>query len=319
MLLLAGCLGPAADEGTEVTAGQAYNLAGGLVSYENGEPRFRVPGTSGHDSAKFWLQDAAQVPGWTVSMQEFSGADYQALEANDTALSGWQSSCEGDDAAQVAQFNFTNIVARYDNPSSDTQILLGAHWESKEDANRDPDPSKRGEPVLGANDGASGVGVLLSIMRDHVPAGDITVVFFDGEDGFEDCHPLAGSMYYARTMTDVPDAMLLLDMVGDADAKFPLEYNSGLSGPELQQILWDNGREKLPAAFVDVQRSVYDDHIPFIQEGVPSVDLIHYAEGFPSYWHTTEDTMDKLDSQFMDDIQYVIQGTLNDWFQAQTP
>lgn len=309
LLVFSGCVSPA-DEG--VTKGQAYEFAAGLVTYENGEPRYRAPGTSGHHSAKMWLEEAANVPGWTASRQEFSGADYQQLDAGDSSLSSWQASCGEADKNQVASLQFTNIVAQYDDPNSDTEILLGAHWESKEDAHG-------GGAVLGANDGASGVGVLLSLMRDYEPLGDITIVFFDGEDGFEDCHPLAGSMYYARTLIHAPDAMLLLDMVGDANAKFPLEARSLDSAPELQQMLWKNGKARLPDAFTNTIRSVYDDHVPFIQEGVPSVDLIHFAEGFPSYWHTTEDTLDKLDSQFMDDIQYVIQATLDDWFQTQSP
>lgn len=298
LLVLAGCVSPAPDE---VTAGQAYDFAAGLVTYDNGEPRYRAPGSPGHESANVWLAKAAAAPGWTVSVQDFSGGDYQGLATKDGGLAGYQASCSTEDQAQVEDFAFSNVVARYDDANSEAEILLGAHWESKEDASD-------GGAVLGANDGASGVGVLLSLMRDYAPLGDVTIVFFDGEDGFEDCHPLAGSMYFARTMTDAPDAMLLLDMVGDADAKFPLESSSRSSAPELQQMLWANGKARLPDAFTDTIRSVYDDHIPFIQEGVPSVDLIHYAEGFPSYWHTTEDTMDKLDSQFMDDIQYVIQG-----------
>lgn len=171
--------------------------------------------------------------------------------------------------------------------------------------------------MLGANDGASGVGVLLSLARTYAPQGDITIVFFDGEDGFQDCHPLAGSLYYARTMTDRPGAMLLLDMVGDPNAKFPLEGHSKDSGRALQSLLWSRGKATLPDAFTNIEKEVYDDHIPFIQEGIPSVDLIDFADGFPPYWHTSRDTMDNLDRDFMNQIQTIVEGTLDDWFQAQ--
>lgn len=308
VLLMAGCAEPFDNH---VTPGQAYQFTEGLVTNDDGTPRYRVPGTEGHTSGLAWLENQVQHAGWTSRTQTFTGAEYQALDPKDQALSQWQERC-GDEQSEVMDFTFHNVIAHYDHPNAETTILLGAHWESKEDA-------YDGGPVLGANDGASGVGVLLSLMRDYAPPGDITIVFFDGEDGFEDCHPLAGSMYYARTMTNAPDAMLLLDMVGDPNASFMREKRSSESNPELQDLLWNHGKQILPQNFIDDKRAVYDDHIPFIQEGVPSVDLIDYGDGFPPYWHTSRDTMENLDSDFMDNVQAIAQATLHDWFQTQSP
>lgn len=311
VLALAGCSTPTpADETYDFTGFEAYDFTEGLVTSADGTPRYRHPGSPGHTEGLHWLKQAAEAPGWTVSTQTFTGADFQALETKDDALTHWSSSCSQEDAKEVPNFQFTNVIMRYNHPEVDDEVLLGAHWESKEDASD-------GGHALGANDGASGVGVLLAMARTWTPPGDVTIVFFDGEDGFEDCHPLAGSLYYARTMTDAPDAMILLDMVGDPNASFPLEGNSKQSAPRLQAMLWARGEAALPKQFTTVEKDVYDDHIPFIQEGVPSVDLIDYADGFPPYWHTSRDTMDNLDRGFMNQIQRVVEGTLEDWFQAQ--
>lgn len=311
-LAIAGCASPAgeAEVTYDFTGFAAYDYAEGLVTSADGTPRYRHPGSPGHDEGVQWLLQAANAPNWTVHAQTFTGADFQALDPEDASLTHWSTSCTQEDANQVPGFKFTNVVMTYDHPEVDDEVLLGAHWESKEDASD-------GGHVLGANDGASGVGVLLALAQTWKPPGDITIVFFDGEDGFEDCHPLAGSLYYARTMTNAPGAMILLDMVGDPNAAFPLEENSMESAPELQAMLWARGQDTLPEHFTSVEKSVYDDHIPFIQEGVPSVDLIDFADGFPPYWHTSRDTMDNLDRQFMNQIQGIVSATVEDWFQTQ--
>lgn len=281
----------------------AFDFAAGLVQSDDGD-RYRIPGTADHAEAACWLQNAADADGWTVTTQTFDGATYQALDAG--AVSRYQA-CTGDQENHVAALQFTNIYATLDGPG-DAHLMLAAHWDSKAGA------SDHGA-VLGANDGASGVGILLALQRElDVLPFDVTVAFFDGEDGFEDCHPLAGSLWHARTQDPLPDAFVLLDMVGDDEARFPREARND---DGLQTLLWDTAQARGMEQFTNVSKSVVDDHVPFDEEGVPVVDIIDYARtgensrfGFPWYWHTSQDTLDKLDPAFMDQMQTLLHDVI---------
>lgn len=312
-LLLAGCQQPA--EAPAFDAAGAYDFVEGLVTTETGEPRFRVPGTASHAEAADWLQAQMTLPDWETSRQSFSGADYEALDHGGVA--GYRSSatyCQEPDASEVEDLTFHNLLAQFG--PRDRMLWLGAHWDSKEEANQDPETPD--VPVLGANDGASGVGVLLQFMR-HVPELDlpfgIGIVFFDGEDGFEDCHPLAGSLYFAQTMEPgLVDRFMLLDMVGDANARFVRETQSMESDPAMMDLLWEHGKPRAPAAFTDLRRQVADDHLPFIEQGVPAVDLIDAGRPtfFPPYWHTAGDTMDVISEAMLGIVGATLLDTVTD-------
>jgi len=225
--------------------------------------------------------------------------------------------CPDEDAEAVEGLAFHNLWARHDVPGTDRTLLLAAHWDSKEDADG-------GGPVLGANDGASGVGLLLQLMR-HVSAGDLeapvdlVVAFFDGEDGFEDCHPLAGSIAFAADEPAGPvGRMLLLDMVGDPDARFVREGRSVQSDPELVDLLWRHGRALGgQEQFTDTHKTVLDDHVPFVESGVPAVDLIDFGRtdgrsGFPPYWHTPDDTLENIDAEMLALVGDTVWATMTD-------
>lgn len=332
-VLLAGC-GSAPGDGEPATTatatpsgpaparvdGQAvYDRVAGVVTKTDGSPRFRVPGTPDHAEAARWLAGQMEVPGWTVSWQNFTGNEYRGLDKGEVkAYYEGQTYCKPADRARLGGLAFSNLVARLESPS-DRTMVLGAHWESKRNATQEGDRSLWSQPVLGANDGASGVGVLLQLLRE-LPGEDlpfdVEVVLFDGEDGFEDCHPLAGSLWYVDGLDPAERdgmRMLLLDMVGDPDARFIREARGVRCDPDLVDLLAAKApRHGLADNFQDMTASVYDDHVPFTQVGIPGVDLIDYGRGFPPYWHTTGDTMENLSPDMLGDVASLVLDVLRD-------
>ncbi len=328
-LLVAGCVKVPPEDPAPVPldGDAALALVAGLVSNDDDSPRYRVPGTEGHVEAAGWLWGQMQVPGWQASWQNFTGADYIPMDKGSVenpyyTNPGW---CSDDERARLATLVFHNLVATLPaDPPSDLTVYLGAHWESKRFANQDADPALKQQPVLGANDGASGVGVLLQLMR-HLQENDVAlsfnlvVAFFDGEDGFEDCHPLAGSLRFVQQLPPGPDSakptrrMLLLDMVGDPDARFIREGNSMACDPHFVDLLHEHAPAVgLAANFPNTTRSVSDDHLPFIEAGIPAADLIDLGRGFPPYWHTTHDTLDKLDAGMLGRVGDLVLAVLTD-------
>ena len=189
----------------------------------------------------------------------------------------------------------SNIIAHF-GPDETPQWLLAAHWDSRPTADQDPEPANRSQPILGANDGASGVAVLLEIARilhDSPPSVSIQIVLFDGEDYGPGVDAMfLGSRYFAEHLgTAKAKHGILLDMVGDQQLNLPIEQNSYEAAPQLVKYIWDTARSLGFAAFE--QRLGYrisDDHLPLIQAGIPTVDIIDFD--YP-YWHTLADTPDK--------------------------
>jgi len=192
-----------------------------------------------------------------------------------------------------------NIRAAF-NPAAKDRILLCAHWDSRPVADHDPDPANHGKPIDGANDGASGVAVLLELARvfkAQLPSVGVDLVLFDGEDYgdfYEDKDVLLGSRRFARqNLSYRPAFGVLLDMVGDREAAFPYEGNSLAALPEVCRLVWDKAAELGYGKYFPRQEgtAVIDDHIPLLQAGIRCIDLIQM--GLP-YWHTLGDTPDKL-------------------------
>jgi hypothetical protein len=299
--------------------GQAvYDLVRGVVTKPDGSPHFRVPGTADHSEAALWLSQQMQVPGWTVSWQNFTGQDYAMLEKGEAKpYYDSASYCDAADRARLESLGFSNLVATRPGADPGRTFALGAHWESKRFATQDPTAAGRMQPVLGANDGASGVGVLLQLMWElsgkDLPY-TVQVVLFDGEDGFEDCHPLAGSLWFVDQLpAGAVDRMLLLDMVGDADARFIRESHSEDCDPDLVDLLHAKAaRHGLAENFPGIATTVVDDHVAFTQAGIPAVDLIDYGRGFPPYWHTTQDTMDNLSPDMLGKVAGLVLDVMLD-------
>jgi glutaminyl-peptide cyclotransferase len=196
--------------------------------------------------------------------------------------------------------HLTNIIARI-NPDQKKRIMLGAHWDSRPRA--DMDVSRKDEPILGANDGASGVAVLMhisEILMQTPPRVGVDILLFDGEDYGKSGDPiyyLLGSRHYANNPTfPLGETFLLLDMIGDADLNIKIEVNSYRSAPKVVQSIWAIASELHYPQFIGrYGQSILDDHIPFIEKGIPSVDLIDFSYGpdGENYWHTHNDTPDK--------------------------
>jgi Zn-dependent M28 family amino/carboxypeptidase len=171
--------------------------------------------------------------------------------------------------------------------------MLAAHWDTRPFADQDPDPARRGTPILGANDGASGVAILLEAARqlalDPVEFG-VDIVFFDGEDygaeGVLDDY-LIGSRHHARHLKTPPRYGILLDLVGDAELRIPYEASSLNYAREVLLKIFDAAERVRATSFVrEIGKPAYDDHIPFLEAGIPFVDLIDFDY---KYWHTVED------------------------------
>ena len=240
---------------TKFSGDQAYNQ----VFYQN-QLGPRVPGSDAHRQLVEYLEDTLAEYQWQVTTQPFSvsGKEFKNVIATRQGDYGW--------------------------------YIIAAHYDSRQYADRDPDPLLQTQPVPGANDGASGTAVLLELARtlpQDLPF-TVSLVFFDGEDqgGIDNQDWILGSTYYASQLTTHPEAVILLDMVGDEDQKFYFEANSD---KDLRQALWDTaaslGYEEhfIPT----IKYSILDDHVPFVNLCIPAVDIIDFDY---EYWHTSQDT-----------------------------
>lgn len=327
---LAGCSGTHSPTDSNTTTGSNFDGAAalafvkGLALQADNSPRYRIPSTQGQTEGAQYLWGATQLPGWARSWQNFTGEDYLALDRSPvrefTPGPGVDRAyCSETAEKLVPSLRFSNLVAvRPGTKSGGTFLLIGAHWDSQMHSDNDV-PANRSKPDPGANDGASGVGVLLQLMRelDKAPSEVTVGVFFiDGEDGFYDCYPDAGSLYYAQKTADLPDAFILLDMVGDPGALYPRESYSHGSAPALQDLLWRHGQATPEGAkhFVNSTAPIQDDHLAFIHSKVPSVDLIDAGRPttFPPQWDTTRDTVDKLDASMLALVGNTLLATLHD-------
>ena len=238
----------------------------------------RIPGSNAHAQLIEWLRQELSDEGWQVEIQE----------------------------TMVGEVAVKNIIAKRGQGSP--WIILGAHYDSRLAADQDPDPGRHTEPVPGANDGASGVAVLLELAR-VLPADldkQTWLVFFDAEDNgdYNGEGWSVGSQAFVAKLEGKPDSVVVVDMIGDADLNIYMEKNST---PALTQEIWAVAAELGFAQFIPEYRyRIIDDHLPFIEAGIPAVDIIDFD--YP-YWHTTQDTVDKVSAESLG----VIGDTLLAW------
>lgn len=197
------------------------------------------------------------------------------------------------------QYNLENIIARF-NPDSEFQTVISAHWDTRPWADQEDLRQDRDQPIIGANDGASGVAILLElakIMGENPPPIGVNLVFFDGEDlgvpGENETY-CQGSRFFAKNLPiPRPDEAINLDMVGDKQLVLPIERYSLEYHPELVRHLWDRAKDMGLDAFIGrVDYAIYDDHIPLNEiAGIPSIDLIDfkYPNSYANFWHTMND------------------------------
>lgn len=246
----------------------------------------RVPNTETHRRCGEWL----------ASELRRRGADVTEQRADLTAFDG-------------TVLKAVNILGRFNTESPDRLLLL-AHWDCRPWADQDPNPDNRKKPVDGANDGASGVGVLLEIARqlsEKAPGKGVDILFVDAEDwgteGSEDSWALGARYFMEHPPVEgyLPDEAILLDMVGGKDAVFCREYFSEQAAPRLAQSLWGIAASRgYGDLFLNkLGGAVTDDHVQLIEKGVPAVDIIEYhpeqESGFNPHWHTVSDNMENID------------------------
>ncbi|MBM4425227.1 MAG: DUF4910 domain-containing protein [Chloroflexi bacterium] len=185
-------------------------------------------------------------------------------------------------------------------------IIIGAHYDTRRHADRDS--ASPTAPTPGANDGASGVAVLLELARaldTQDSRYEIWLAFFDAEDngGIDGWEWIVGSTHMAQTLTVRPEAVIIADMIGDADQQLFFETNSDAAlSAQLFQIAaaLGYGEQFIPAP----KYAILDDHAPFAQLGIPVVDLIDFD--YP-HWHTTADTLDKISADSLERVGRVIE------------
>lgn len=292
-LISCGGNNKSASDSVENTAAEisAHDLYfSGDSAYANVERQVsfgpRVPGTEAHRLCGDWLAAELRRKGLEVTEQT----------ATLTTFDG-------------TSIPMRNIFASI-NPDASDRTLLLAHWDCRPWADNDPDASRRKEPVMGANDGASGTAVLLELARNLAGSGSakgIDILLCDAEDwgseGDDDSWAL-GTRYFAEHPIKegyMPSKAILVDMVGAKDAVFPREYFSQRAAPSLVDEVWSKASalgygEMFPNR---LGSAVNDDHVELLKAGIPAIDIIDYREGsgFFPYWHTTGDTLDKIDRE----------------------
>ena len=231
----------------------------------------RIPGTDGHARIVEWMQAELVAAGWQVEVQE----------------------------SEALGKPIKNLVAKRSEASP--EIILGAHYDSRIYADNDPDPANHTQPVPGANDGASGVAVLLELARtlpEDTP--EVWLVFFDAEDNgrIEGWDWILGSTVFVSENPIQPRAVVIVDMIGDADLNIYKEHNSN---PELTDEIWAVAASLgYGAVFIpEYKHSMLDDHTPFLRAGIPAMDIIDFD--YP-YWHTLGDTPDKVSAASLEAV-----------------
>lgn len=261
----------------------------------------RVPGSDDHTECGDWLVSTLQGYADRVHQQEIAFSDRR-------------------DSSRV--WNGRNIVAAFNlAPRRNFRVLLCAHWDSRPWADRDPDSTRHDDPVPGANDGASGVAVLLEmarILKEHPLDFGVDIVLFDLEDigdygAAPDSDSLNPFSIGAREFVDRlpryrPAFGILVDMVGDADLRLPREGFSWSRASRVVQQVWAAADDAGAPAFVaESGDPVIDDHVPFLEKGIPVINIIDFD--YP-YWHTIEDTPDKCSPESLGQVGRTLVQTL---------
>jgi Zn-dependent M28 family amino/carboxypeptidase len=253
----------------------------------------RGPGLAGHERCLRFLQTELGGLAENVRKQEFS----HTLKNGTTVL-------------------LTNIIASF-NPSSAHRILLSAHWDTRLWADKDPDVKNHSRPITGANDGASGVAILLEIARQlkaRPAAVGVDLIFFDGEDVGTTGIPASfcqGSRYFAKHKPQdyQPRFGINIDMVGDRDLTIYREQNSERLAPQVVDLVFAAARRLRITQFVNSQGAeVSDDHLLLNEAGIPTVNLIDfdYPDETNRYWHTMSDTPDKCSAASLEAVGTVL-------------
>jgi len=236
----------------------------------------RIPGTDAHRRMAQWLDSLLRTRVDTLVTQN------------------WKHVTAGGDTLPL-----TNFIARF-KPGVEKRILLLAHWDSRPVADS-PTSRDSTQPVLGANDGGSGVALLLGVadvLKRSPPAVGVDLLFVDGEDfGDFTKNPddvLIGSRYYAgHPLPGKPLYAVLFDLIADKDLQIYQEGNSVVGAPEVVELVWDTAKDLgYSGYFISSPRhTLIDDHLELQKAGIRAIDVVDFD--YPA-WHTAFDTIDKV-------------------------
>ena len=277
----------------------------------------RVPGTPGHARVADKLAGALKAAGADTVIEQ---------RATVTQVDG-------------SSMPVRNIMGRFGADKKD-RILLLAHYDTRPWADEDSDSANHSKPIDGANDGASGVGVLLEIGRQRgqsAPNAGVDILFTDSEDSGIDApegssadvirqYDLSwclGTQYFVRnlpyTSANIPRGAILLDMVGGKDAVMRREYFSVQAAPQLVSRIWKKGQELgYGTTFNDeMGGAVNDDHIHLIGVGIPTVDIIEIGHpqtgSFNPTWHTMADNIGNIDKNTLKAVGQTVLAVVYEW------
>ncbi len=251
----------------------------------------RVPGTPGHARQLAWMVERLDSLAPVVAVDTFSHVT------------------TGGDSLTLF-----NVLASF-RPEATRRILLLAHWDTRPRSDAATDPALHDVPVPGANDGGSGTAVLLqlaSMFAEVPPPMGVDLLFTDGEDygpGVDDM--LLGARRYAANLPSQgrPVYGVLLDMVGDAEGSFPVEEISAEFASVVVRRVWRAAerlgyRDAFPST---VGRELVDDHVPLIEAGLPTANIVDFEYGPGNrYWHTPDDTPERLSAATLEMVGEVV-------------
>jgi len=254
----------------------------------------RVPSTKGHQDCRKYLVETLKALAPTVESQDFT----QRVRGQELAMS--------------------NVIARWPGSGGGSAkehgVLLAAHWDTRPTADYESTDARRRMPIPGANDGASGVAVLLEAARmfkQTPPSVPVMIVLFDGEDfGPGIGQMFLGSRYFADHLpTDYPRKGILLDMIGDRELTIPQEgYSLRVARDIVDEVYGIAERRGYGKQFPKLPGTpIEDDHVPLHAKGLRVIDLIDFSYGpGHSWWHTLDDTPDKCSPESLKAVGDVI-------------
>lgn len=257
----------------------------------------RNPGSSGYLKCLQYLRTELAKNADSVWIQTFSYKSYKG---------------------EISQGS--NIIARF-RSSERERVLFSAHWDTRSWADMDANQKNHSKPIPGANDGASGVAVLLELasqLHSSPPPQAVDIILFDAEDVGQsgDSESYAqGSQFFAKNLPRSTSYRFAvnLDMIGDKNLEIRRENNSETNAPGLMQQIFTTARLLGIRQFVDEHVSgIYDDHMPLNKAGIPAVDLIdfNYPDESNRFWHTMEDTTDKCSPESLEAVGTVLLNIL---------
>lgn len=264
----------------------------------------RNPNSTGHEQCKQWISETIAQWADDTILQDFKAQTYRG-----------------------EQFKATNIIGVF-NPDAKKRIVLAAHWDTRFIADFDPDDSRQEDPIPGADDGGSGVGVLLEIARNlhnnPIEIG-VDIIFFDAEDQGDNGGRNAeswclGAQHWARnphTPNYSAEFGILLDMVGSKGARFTLEGFSMQFAPQITNQMWNLAQSMgFSGYFIKTRTNpITDDHY-FVNTiaKIPMTNIVNKPEGsetgFGWYWHTHSDDIEVINKATLKAVGQVVLATI---------